>query len=89
MNFNPDNKKYYQLLVIILEIYRCLSDGDPYACDYMGLYAFSSLNGTKPKEEFRQLYLLTDDKKPFCSSHYRVSIVLSDTIESLKQGGDR
>ena len=35
------------------------------------------------------MYLLTEDKKPFCADHYRVTIVLSDTKKSMKQGGDR
>ena len=34
-------------------------------------------------------YLLTSDKDPFCAVHYRVTIVLSDTKTSYKQGGDR
>ena len=69
--------------------FSCLTDGDPYACDYMGFYAFSTFNGSRPRAWDRKLYLLTEEKKPFCSYHYRVTIVLSDTRESLIQGGDR
>ena len=67
----------------------CLTDGDPYACEYMGFHAFSTYNGTRPKKENRLLYLLTSEQKPFCSDHYRVKIVLSDTREAYHQGGDR
>ena len=55
----------------------------------MGFYAFSKSNGSRPTKKHRSMYLLTAEKGPFCSHHYRVAIVLSDTPESLKQGGDR
>ena len=57
-------------------------------CDLMGFYAFSNLNGSKPVRR-KALYLFTDETRPFCANHYRVTIVLSDTIQSKRQGGDR
>ena len=57
-------------------------------CGIMGFYAFSNLNGTMPTRH-KSLYLYTDEHKPFCSIHYKVTIVLSDIIESKIQGGDR
>ena len=56
-------------------------------CDLMGFSAFAKLNGTKPKRH-KTLYLYTDERKPFCAIHYRVTIVLSDTPESKIQGQD-
>ena len=53
----------------------------------MGFSAFANLNGTKPKKH-KTLYLFTDERKPFCAIHYRVTIVLSDTPESKIQGQD-
>jgi len=57
-------------------------------CGIMGFYAFSNLNGSIPKRH-KSLFLYTDEQKPFCTIHHRVTIVLSDLIESKKQGGDR
>ena len=37
----------------------------------------------------RRMYLMTSGHAPFCAWHYRVTIVLSDTRQSLRQGGDR
>ena len=68
---------------------RCLGDGDPSACEFMGFKAFATLNGSRPRFKNRSLYLLTEETKPFCSYHYRVTVVLSDTRESLLQRGDR
>ncbi|XP_046638843.1 pancreatic lipase-related protein 2-like [Daphnia pulicaria] len=36
-----------------------------------------------------QMYLLTRDDQPFCLYHYRVTIIISDTFESVQHGGDR
>ena len=41
-------------------------------CDLMGFSAFAKLNGTKPKRH-KTLFLFTDDRKPFCATHYRQS----------------
>ncbi len=69
---------------------RCLSAGNPSGCEYMGFRAFASLNSTDPPEfKHRHLYLMTEGRKPFCSFLYRVTVVLSDTKESLRQRGDR
>ena len=62
----------------------CRKDMDN--CDEMGFHAFAKLNGARPNR-LRSLYLYTDEKRPFCKTHYRVTIVLSDTPESYKQGG--
>lgn len=67
----------------------CLTDGDPYSCDYMGFYAFTKLQGKRPEKENRALFILTSENEPFCAYHYRVTIKLSDTKESFRQGGDR
>ena len=66
-------------------LYRCNEKKDN--CDLMGFSAFANLNGTKPKKH-KTLYLFTDERKPFCAIHYRVTIVLSDTPESKIQGQD-
>ena len=58
-------------------------------CDLLGFYAFAYLNGTKASKRRHGLYLHTNEKSPFCATHYRVTIVLSDTVQSLRQGGDR
>jgi hypothetical protein len=55
----------------------------------MGFSAFAQLGGARPRRSLRQLYLLTQDRKPFCAYHFRVTIVISDTVESYEQGGDR
>nr|CAH0113682.1 unnamed protein product [Daphnia galeata] len=39
--------------------------------------------------EPKQMYLLTRDDQPFCLYHYRVTIIISDTFESVQHGGDR
>ena len=41
-------------------------------CDLMGFSAFAKLNGTKPKRH-KTLFLFTDERKPFCATHYRQS----------------
>ena len=58
-------------------------------CDLLGFYAFAYLNGTKAQKRPHGLYLHTNKNSPFCATHYRVTIVLSDTLQSLRQGGDR
>jgi hypothetical protein len=83
---HPKKSKYAQTCKTYYCFFRCTAKGDN--CDTMGLYAFSKLNGTKPKRH-KSLYLYTDDKHPFCAIHYRVTIVLSDTYQAKKQGGDR
>ena len=55
----------------------------------MGMYAFSKLEGKRPPAINRAMFLMTTDHEPFCAYHHRVTIVLSDTPESYKQGGDR
>jgi len=55
----------------------------------MGLQAFSNLHGGAPRGKNRQLYLLTQEDDPYCATHFKVTIVLSDTKESKLQGGDR
>ncbi len=67
----------------------CLMGEEFRGCEFMGFKAFSSLNGSRPQKNNRQFYLLTEAEKPFCSWPYRVTIVLSDTSQSMKQGGDR
>ncbi len=68
---------------------RCLVDGDPDGCEFMGFKAFATLNGSRPRFKNRSLYLMTEPSKPFCSSPYRVTLLLSDTRESLRRRGDR
>ncbi len=67
----------------------CTVGGDPSACEYMGFKAFATLGGDRPRFRNRRLFLLTEERKPFCSSPYRVTVVLSDTRESLRHRGDR
>ena len=68
----------------------------------MGMYAFSKLDGRPPEplggpngrvskstSGGQNYYLMTDARRPFCAYHHRVTIVLSDTPQSMKQGGDR
>ena len=58
-------------------------------CDQMGFYAFSSYDSQKPRKASRRMFLLTGGEEPFCEYHQRVTIVLSDTRNSIDQGGDR
>ena len=74
------------LAISIVYFYSCAEDMSN--CGIMGFYAFSNLNGSIPKRH-KSLFLYTDEQKPFCTIHHRVTIVLSDLIESKKQGGDR
>ena len=79
---------------------RCSEDDS--RCDYMGMYAFSKLDGRPPEplggpngrvsrstSGGQNYYLMTGASRPFCAYHHRVTIVLSDTPQSTRQGGDR
>ena len=70
---------------IFINLFRCMGLN----CDYMGFYAFSNLNGSKPEDKSKMLFVMTAEQKPFCAYHYRVTIVLSDTYLAKRQGGDR
>ena len=59
------------LVISIVFFYSCAEDMSN--CGIMGFYAFSTLNGSIP-ERHKKLYLYTDEKKPFCSTHYSVTI---------------
>ncbi|KAI9556632.1 hypothetical protein GHT06_016422 [Daphnia sinensis] len=62
-----------------------------YSADHQSVVPSTGLNwpGHQPTDEPIQMYLLTRDDQPFCLYHYRVTIVISDTFESVQHGGDR
>ena len=69
--FRPEILSVFLLLNFLwLFYFRCNQDMDN--CDLMGFSAFAKLNGTKPKRH-KTLFLFTDERKPFCATHYRQS----------------
>ena len=89
-NCGPNFSSRKQELIVFYITGQCQNCAENMGnCDLLGFYAFAYLNGTKAQKRPHGLYLHTNKNSPFCATHYRVTIVLSDTLKSLRQGGDR
>lgn len=82
------------------ESYEKFLDGDCFECDVDGHYCIDF--GPKAPSSYRRLiengvmveprpiraYMITGDDAPYCRTHYKVTLVLSNSDESLIHGGE-